>query len=453
MTLQEYREKAGKLGKQLRDVVGKQHKEGYEWTGEDQQEYERLSKEYEECRAAGDRMARSEKIDAEMNAIDSDPDIGREDTTEQRGTDRDAPTAEDRRDAFAGWARANSPAGPSDRQREAADRVSPGMLGRNGFYLNLATREQIQAAQTLKRLMRHTATVADYERALGITPVDVGGALVPEGFIPRLEMNMLAFGGIMEVAEIIRTDGGGDLPWPTSDDTSNSGRRIAENAAVAELDPTTGQFILHAHKYTSDVVKVPFELLEDSAIDLSVLIPEMLGQRLGRIFNSEATTGAGGGMPQGIVTGATLGVTAAAVNAITYDEILALEHSVDPAYRGQVGVGWMFHDNVLLKLRQLQDGNGNGIWQQGLIGGAPDTLLNKPYTINQNMSSTITTTDKTMLFGLLSNYKVRQVRGIRFYRLEERYRDNDQDGFLAFVRRDGGLLDAGTAPVKYLQQA
>jgi hypothetical protein len=39
---------------------------------------------------------------------------------------------------------------------------------------------------------------------------------------------------------------------------------------------------------------------------------------------------------------------------------------------------------------------------------------------------------------------------MRMYRLEERYRDTDQDGFVAFIREDGNLLTAGTAPVKYL---
>jgi hypothetical protein len=52
----------------------------------------------------------------------------------------------------------------------------------------------------------------------------------------------------------------------------------------------------------------------------------------------------------------------------------------------------------------------------------------------------------------LSKYYIRRVNEVRIYRLEERYRDNDQDGFVAFVREDGNLMDAGTAPVKYLQQ-
>jgi hypothetical protein len=38
----------------------------------------------------------------------------------------------------------------------------------------------------------------------------------------------------------------------------------------------------------------------------------------------------------------------------------------------------------------------------------------------------------------------------RLRRLDERYAEKDQTGFIAFVREDGNLLDAGTDPVKAL---
>jgi hypothetical protein len=56
-------------------------------------------------------------------------------------------------------------------------------------------------------------------------------------------------------------------------------------------------------------------------------------ERIGRGTNQHFTTGTGSSQPQGIVTGATTGVTAAGVAAITADELIDLVHSVDPAYR------------------------------------------------------------------------------------------------------------------------
>jgi hypothetical protein len=42
---------------------------------------------------------------------------------------------------------------------------------------------------------------------------------------------------------------------------------------------------------------------------------------------------------------------------------------------------------------------------------------------------------------------------VRVRRLVERYADIDQIGFVAFMRSDSKVLNAGTNPLKYLIQA
>ena len=110
----------------------------------------------------------------------------------------------------------------------------------------------------------------------------------------------------------------------------------------------------------------------------------------------------------------------------------------------------MLHDSILLILRRLKDGQGAYMWQPGLQQGVPDKLLGYSVNINQDMDSTVASGKNTILFGQINKYKIRQVNEVRMYRLQERYRDTDQDGFIAFIRQDGNLLNAGTAPVKYL---
>jgi HK97 family phage major capsid protein len=215
-------------------------------------------------------------------------------------------------------------------------------------------------------------------------------------------------------------------------------------------DPTFGQVYWDAYDYTSDAVLVPYRLMQDSVFDIGTILGGMLGERLGRKVCQDDTTGSGANQPKGIVTAATLGVTTAGATAITFDEVLDLIFSVDPSHRANGR--FMFHDLVLSTLRKLKDGQGKYLWEPSTQSGIPDRLWGYPYTINMEMSSTVAATDKTMLFGDLRKYKVRQVADVRFYRLTERYRDNDQDGFVAFSRQDGNLLTAGTAPVKYLQQ-
>lgn len=281
-----------------------------------------------------------------------------------------------------------------------------------------------------------------------------GGYVIPEGFVNRLEIAALAYSGGMvdpNVVTVLRTATGNPLPMPTSDDTSNTGERIAENTQVAAQDVAFGQVMLNAYLYSSKVVKVPVTLMQDSAFDMNSFLAGRLGERIGRIWNTDLTTGTGTAQPNGIVTAATLGKTAASATAITEDELIDLEHSVDSAYR-QMGGRYMFNDTVLALLRKLVDQNDRPLWAAGMTANAPDMIHNYPYTINPGMADPAIDA-KTILFGALAKYHTRICKDMTLLRLVERYADYLQVGFLGFARADGDLLDAGTHPVSYLQQA
>jgi HK97 family phage major capsid protein len=69
------------------------------------------------------------------------------------------------------------------------------------------------------------------------------------------------------------------------------------------------------------------------------------------------------------VTGATLGYTAGnsttsgETTAITYDDLVELEHSVDPAYRKNAR--FMMSDTALKTVKKLKDGIGRPLWMAG----------------------------------------------------------------------------------------
>jgi HK97 family phage major capsid protein len=280
--------------------------------------------------------------------------------------------------------------------------------------------------------------------------VGSGGYTVPEGFVNALEQALLQFGGVRQVADVMRTDSGADLPWPTMNDTGNKGAILAEATTFGtSVDPTFASVVFKAFKYSSKPIIVSNELLQDSAFDLGAMIGGWLGTRIGRIQNDHFTTGAGTTLPKGIVVSSTEGAAAASETAIVDTEIIDLEHSVDPAYRP--GAQWMFHDAVLAAIRKLKDSTtGQYLWQPGMQAGVPDRLLGYTYVVNQSMASALAKAAKVVLFGDFSKYKIRDVAGIRLVRLDELFAQTDQVGFVAFLRSDGQLLDAGTNPVKHL---
>lgn len=291
------------------------------------------------------------------------------------------------------------------------------------------------------------------QRALGTSPTSAGGALVPQGFHHILEDAMLAFGGMRRVrSTVLRTDSGNPLPMPTADDTDNEGAIIGENPAtkVPEQDLTFGNRTLGAYMYTSKAVRVSLQLLQDSSFNLPPYIGGKLGERIGRITNRHFTTGSGTDEPEGVVVGAPAGVTAASATALTYEELVDLEHSVDEAYRSQAE--WMFNDLTLRELKKLKDGEGRPLWLPGLSVREPDTVLGYRFVPNNNMPK-MEADNAAVVFGDFSKYHIRDVMDVLLVRLDEVYIEHGQVGFLAFSRHDGLLLDAGTHPVKKLVMA
>jgi HK97 family phage major capsid protein len=302
----------------------------------------------------------------------------------------------------------------------------------------------------LRSAAPRTTDSARWERRALSFAAGAGAELVPEGFVNALETAMLQFGGVRQVASVIRTESGNDLPWPTVNDTANEGVILGANAQVAEQDLTFDSVTLKAWKYSSKLIRVPVELLQDSAVDLASEIGARLGERIGRITNRHFTVGTGTNQPQGIVTAAPIGKTGASATAITYDELVDFVHSVDPAYR--TNALFMFSDATLRDLRKLRDLDGKLIWQPSMRDGEPDRILGYGYVINQHMSN-MAAAAKSMAFGALSAYKIRDALGVTLMRLNERYADFHQVGFLAISRHDGRLIDAGTNPIKAFRNA
>ena len=189
--------------------------------------------------------------------------------------------------------------------------------------------------------------------------------------------------------------------------------------------------------------------MQDSAFNLTSELGSLLGERIARILNTHFTTGTGSGQPSGVVSGAISGKTTASATAITAGEIIDLFHSVDPMYRDGASSVWMCNDSTISAIRKLTDDQGQFLWQAGMQAGIPDRLYGRAVVVNQDVDS-IAATKFPVIFGDFSLYKIRDVAGVRLYRMDERYRDYDQTGFVIFSRHDGVLLNAGTNPVKYL---
>jgi HK97 family phage major capsid protein len=89
-----------------------------------------------------------------------------------------------------------------------------------------------------------------------------------------------------------------------------------------------------------------------------------------------------------------------------------------------------------------KDADGRPIWQPSLAVGAPSTINGYPVITDPAMP-VMAASARSIAFGNWSEaYVIRDVLGFAVKRLNERYAEFDQTGFVGFTRTDGQVQQA-----------
>ena len=284
--------------------------------------------------------------------------------------------------------------------------------------------------------MGNTGVTPEIRNALEVGTDSEGGYLVPEEFERTLIMALDENNIFRKFAKKITT--GGDRLIPTLE-TRGTASWIDEEVSYPESDVSFGQKTLGAYKLAT-LIKISDELLADSAFNMSAFIASEFGRRMGRAEEEAFFTGNGTNKPTGILdatNGAAAGVTAAATNAITFNEIIDLYHSLKSPYRPKAI--FIVNDDTVKNLRKIKDQNGQFVWQPSVSAGTPDMLLGHAVYTSEFMPK-MAAGNAAMLFGDLSNYWIADRGAYSFKRLNELYAATGQVGFRGSKRVDGKLI-------------
>lgn len=256
------------------------------------------------------------------------------------------------------------------------------------------------------------------------------------------------YGAMRRNATQFTTSTGGPLAYPTTDGTAEEGEIVGENSSATDSDVSFGTVPLPTYKFSSKVITVPFELLQDSVVDIQALVFGRARDRIGRHQNRKFTVGSGTGEPFGITVAANvgkIGVTGQTV-LVTFDDIVDLVDSLDVAYL-ESGVLPKFMTNQTLRrtVRKIKDTAGRPIWtpsyDEGISGGGSDLLYGYELEINNHMP-TPGANAKSLGFGDISKYHIRDAMDIVIFKFEDSaYIKKGQVGFLAWSRAGGNLID------------
>lgn len=473
-------EKRGKLKAELERLHGTIGREEREMTADEKAQFEKIKTEWV---ALGEQI---QKVQAELAAFETllagnpdnnpattDPPADPSSDPAMQSNSRRTPGREDRSHNPRGGDGASATDGYSHlfSQRAQDLKLARQAWARSQYEIPL-TQRHVEACQRLrfnpnaKTLELRLGPPQDrakrmQERALTVT-TSGGGYLIAEDYSFELEQKLVDFSGVRGICREMVTDTGADLPYPTEDDTGNTGELLAINTEVAYADPSFASVTFGAYKFSSKGILVPYELMQDAAFDVDSMVFGEVGTRIGRIQATYFATGSGSSQPHGIVTASSLGVTSANATSFTADELTRLAHSVDPAYRTDPSCGYMMKDDVLAYALTLKDSAGRPLLRESYAVGSGTngnrsglTLNGFPVYVNQAMtgltSNLPVSATKHVLFGAMSKFIVRDAGTVRVSRLDERWAEKDQVGFIGFLRSDSRCVN--TSAIKHLLQA
>ena len=306
--------------------------------------------------------------------------------------------------------------------------------------------ESRQYEVAFEQYCRFGMTGVEQRAALQVGTASEGGYTVAQECERQLIEALREYGVMFQLGTTFRTGESGQVHVPTVA-TRATAALTAEEAAFTESEDTFGEVLFDSYKI-GVIMKISDELLNDSIFDLAAFMARSSGQAIAVRANNYFVIGTGSGQPNGITVAATVGKTAAAAAAITSDELIDLYHSVLSPYRARSS--WIMRDATIAAVRKLKETTNQYLWQPGLQAGATDLLLGRPVYSDPDVPA-LATTAKTVVFGDISAYWIREVGSTTVKRLEELYAANGQVGFRVDRRLDGDLVD--TAAVKTLQQA
>lgn len=312
-----------------------------------------------------------------------------------------------------------------------------------------AAREDI-AAKAFEQYVRY-GDYGAYKATMNETTTTEGGFLVPRAYSNEVitainEASILRRAG----ARVINVNGTNSFRVPGLTNSTTAAIITGESTSFSQQEPTIREVEFVPYKYTAES-RVTDELLADSRIDVlnQIIAPDAVNRFI-KAENTAFAVGNGSSAPQGVMVGGTVGVTAAATNAITADEIIDTYHSLDSWYRPNAV--WLMNDATLKVVRKFKENGSSGayLWQPALSAGQPDTLMGRPvYTLST--VDTIATGKNVVAFGDMSYFWIADFGGLTFRRLIELYADVGQVGFQWFKRMDSNVML--NSAIKYLRTA
>ncbi len=258
------------------------------------------------------------------------------------------------------------------------------------------------------------------------------GAIVPVTIANKIIKAVRDRVPYLQLADVIETNGKLSVPVYGEDasdyinaDYVDEGKSLTDNVGKFTTVDLTG-YVVGALSVISN------KLINNTDINITDFIVNEVARAMAEKLEKEFTVGTSGKIT-GITTGE-VKVTTAAANAITYDELVTLKHSVKKAFRG--AGKFIMNDATYTAICKLKDANGQPYFKDDDY-----KILGCEVLVSDSMPE-IGSGNKAIVFADLSGYTIKMTKNVEVSILRELYAPKNMVGVMAFGEFDAKITDS-----------
>jgi HK97 family phage major capsid protein len=300
----------------------------------------------------------------------------------------------------------------NDRLDELETKMSRPALGSNMQTGQVETEHEKAFNAYLRKGER--GLTADELKALSTDSDPDGGYMVPTQRANSIIEKLVEYSPIRTLANVV-TITGNAYEVPAEDDPVFEANWVSERGARPET--ATGSLRMERIPVHEIYAKprATQTMLDDSAFNVEGWINNRVATRFAVLEAQAFLSGDGVGKPEGILTKSGIAeVVSGDASKITADSLIEIYYNLPEFYvRNST---WLMKRSTIKEIRKLKTNDNQYLWQPGLAGVAPATILDRPYVEAVDMPS-IATNAYPVLFGdFRAAYTIVDRQGIRILR-------------------------------------
>lgn len=298
------------------------------------------------------------------------------------------------------------------------------------------TQEELEERAFVKYVLGAAAGLEERAGELNLTMAN-NGAIVPTSIANKIIKKVKDISPILSRATVYYMTG--ELKVPVYGASSGHDVKVAYSDDFTELTADAGKFTSVDLKgyLVGALTLIGRKLKTNAMFNVTDFIVNYMAEEIAAFLEGELLNGTTSKMEGALST--TNEKTAAAVAAITADELIDLQAQVKQAF--QSDACWIMHPETFTAVKKLKDGQNRYLLQDDFTGEFPYRVLGKPVFVSDNMPK-IATGAKTVLYGDMSGLSVKIAEQLEIEVLREKYATQHAIGVVAWMEVDSKVTDS-----------